>query len=71
MLANIITHNDVAYRLIRQKPHHHFATRFDEPPRREYIDMFKEWCGADTVIQSDTHFMFVQTIPDVDFEIEE
>jgi hypothetical protein len=68
-MGQIITHNDVAYKVLYQKPNHHFAKRFDEPPRREYLDMFKEWCGADTIIQSETHFIFVQTIPDIDFEM--
>jgi len=69
MIANIITHNDVAYKVLYQKPTYHFAKRFNEQPIREYLDMFKEWCGADIIIQSETHFIFVETIPDIDFEM--
>ena len=47
---------------------HHFAERLDTQPNGEYVNMFKQWCGADTIIQSETHFMFCETIPDVEFE---
>jgi hypothetical protein len=67
----IIKHNDKAYGVLRQVPMHHFANRIDTPPNGEYVNMFKEWCGADTIIQTDTHFMFCETIPDVDFETTE
>ena len=69
MLANIIIHEETAYQLLQQKPIHHFAERFDTHPNKQYIDTFKEWCGADIVIQSETHFMFCETIPDIDFEM--
>ena len=69
MLGNIITHNDVAYHVLHTKLIHHFAERVDTAPRREYIEMFQQWCGADIVIQSETHLMFCETIPDINFEI--
>jgi hypothetical protein len=67
----IIKHNDKAYGVLRQVPMHHFANRIDTSPNGEYVNMFKEWCGADIIIQTDTHFMFCETIPDVDFETTE
>lgn len=69
MNGDIIKHNDVAYHVLRQKPISHFAERFDTNPQREYIEMFQQWCGADIVIQSATHFMFCKTIPDINFEM--
>ena len=65
----IIKHNDKAFGVLRQVPMHHFAERLDTQPNGEYVNMFKQWCGADTIIQTDTHFMFCETIPDIDFEI--
>ena len=64
----IIKHNDKAFGVLRQVPMHHFAERLDTQPNGEYVNMFKQWCGADTIIQSETHFMFCETIPDVEFE---
>mgnify|MGYP003657440920 CR=1 FL=1 len=69
MLASIMIHNDAAYHVLRQKLIHHFAERVDTEPRREYIEMFQYWCGADIVIQSATHFLFCKTIPDINFEL--
>jgi len=68
MSVNIIKHEDKAYGVLRQVPIHHFSIRLDTPPNSEYVEMFKQWCGADTIVQSQTHFMFCETIPDVDFE---
>ena len=64
----IIKHNDKAFGVLRQVPMHHFAERLDTQPNGEYVNMFKQWCGADTIIQSETHFMFCETLPDVEFE---
>lgn len=64
----IIKHNDKAFGVLRQVPMHHFAERLDTQPNGEYVNMFKQWCGADTIIQSETHFVFCETIPDVEFE---
>ena len=71
MNANIIKHNDIAYRVIATKPFFRFAKRLDEHPNKEYVELYKDWLGADIIIQSETHFMFCETIPDVDFEIVE
>ena len=30
--------------------------------------MYMKWCGADHVLRSQTHFMFCETIPEVEFE---
>ena len=65
---DIIRHNDKAYGVLRQVPMRRFAERLDTQPHGEYVNMYKQWCGADTVIQTDTHFMFCELIPDVDFE---
>ena len=69
MTSNIIKHNDIVYRVIATKPFFRFAKRLDEQPNTEYVDLYKNWVGADTIIQSETHFMFCETIPDIDFEI--
>ena len=65
---NIIRHNDKAYGVLREVPMRRFAERIDTPPNAEYINLYKQWIGADTVIETGTHFMFCETIPDVDFE---
>jgi hypothetical protein len=40
----------------------------DEAPNMEYVQEYMKWLKADHVLQTQTHFMFCETIPDVDFE---
>jgi len=70
-MTPVYKHGDTAYVILRQKPIHHFAKTFDEQPNMEYVQHFMQWLGADHVLRNNTHFMFCETIPDVDFEIAE
>jgi hypothetical protein len=65
----IIKHDDKAYGVLRKAPIHRFAERMGMQPNAEHVNMYKQWVGADTIIQTETHFMFCELIPDVDFEI--
>lgn len=65
----VYKHGDAAYIILRQKPIHHFAKTIEDQPNMEYVQQFMQWCGADHVLRSQTHFMFCETIPDVEFEI--
>jgi hypothetical protein len=65
----IIKHDDKAYGVLRKAPIHRFAVRMGMQPNAEHVNMYKQWVGADTIIQTETHFMFCELIPDVDFEI--
>lgn len=68
---NIINHNDIAFKVIASKPTYYFAKQIGEQPNAEFVDAFKQMLKTDTVIQSETHFIFCETIPDVDFEMVE
>ena len=65
---NIIKHNDIAFKVIASKPTYYFAKQIGEQPNAEFVDAFKQMLNSDTVIQSETHFIFCETIPDIDFE---
>ena len=67
----IYKHNDTAYIVLRQKPIYAFSKTMDEQPNMELVQEFMKWIGADHVLRTQTHFMFCETIPDVDFEIVE
>jgi len=62
-------HNDVAYKILRTQFISHFAPRLDEQPNMEYVQMYRDWVGADHVLRNSTHFLFCETIVDADFEI--
>jgi hypothetical protein len=65
----IQVHNDVAYKILRTQFISHFAPRLDEQPNMEYVQLYRDWVGADHVLRNSTHFLFCETIPDVDFEM--
>ena len=64
----IQVHNGIAYQILRAKPISHFAPKLDEHPNMEYVQMFRDWVGADHVLRTPTHFLFCETIQDVEFE---
>jgi hypothetical protein len=68
-MTPVYKHGESAYIVMRQTPVHHFAKGFEDPPNMEYVQMYMKWLGADHVLRTQTHFMFCETIPDVDFEI--
>jgi hypothetical protein len=71
-MKSIYKHNDVAYIILQQKLIHYFAKTMDDTyPNMEYVNMYMKWLGADHVLRTPTHFLFCETIPDVDFEIVE
>lgn len=65
----IQVHNNVAYKILRTQFISHFAPRLDEQPNMEYVQLYRDWVGADHVLRNSTHFLFCETIPDVDFEM--
>jgi hypothetical protein len=44
---------------------HNFGKTEPDPVK---VENFKQFLGADTVLNSETHMMFCETIPDVEFE---
>ena len=70
-MQKVYKHNDSAYIVITQKPVSHFAARLDEPPNMEIVQQYMLAVGADHALRTQTHFMFCETIADVDFEITE
>ena len=71
-MKSVYKHGDSAYIVMQEKPIYHFAkTMDDQYPNMEYVQMYMKWLGADHVLRTQTHFLFCETIPDVDFEIVE
>ncbi len=70
-MQKVYTHNDTAYIVITQKPVTYFAPKLDEPPNMEIVQQYMLAVGADHALRTQTHFMFCETIADVDFEITE
>jgi len=61
-------HNNEAYIVKRSVLMHHFASTLNDQPNMEYVQMYRDWVGADHVLRTPTHFLFCETVRDVDFE---
>lgn len=63
----IQVHNDKAYLIYRRYP----KVKFETSPNMynmELVKMFRDWLGADHVLQDAQYFMFCETIQDIEFE---
>jgi hypothetical protein len=65
----VYRHGDAAYIIVKQTPIQHFAKLIGEEPNMEYVQLYMQSLGCDHVLRNETHFMFCETIPDVDFEV--
>jgi hypothetical protein len=66
-MKQLYIHNDKAYLIIRKVPIGKFGIDH-HPENMERVKMYKDWIGADHVLRNQTHFMFCETIPDIEFE---
>ena len=65
----IYRHGDSTYVIVKQTLIQHFAKVIGEAPNMEYVQMYMQSLGCDHVLRNENHFMFCETIPDVDFEV--
>lgn len=65
-MKQLYYHNDKAYLINRRIPVHNFEK--NEQINLEFVKAWMEWLGCDHVLRDQTHFMFVETIEDVEFE---
>lgn len=35
----------------------------------EYVQLYRDWVGADHVLRTPTHFLFCETVQSIEFEI--
>ena len=61
-------HNNEAYIVKRSVLMHHFASTLNDQPNMEYVQIFRDWVGADHVLRTPTHFLFCETVQSIEFE---
>ena len=61
-------HNKEAYIVKRSVLIHHFASTLNDQPNMEYVQIFRDWVGADHVLRTPTHFLFCETVQSIEFE---
>ena len=68
MIRPIYKHNGESYIILDRVLTHHFAKTFQDQPDLEYVNLHMKWRGADHVLRTQTHFLFCETIEDVEYE---
>ena len=67
----VYRHGDNAYIIKDQKSIGYFAKRIDEAPNMEHVQLYMQWRECDHVLRNETHFMFCETIKDVEYEMDD
>ena len=60
-------HGDNAYIVLKRKLAEQFNTNRNMPDI-EYLKEYRDWIGADHVLRDQTHFIFCETIQDIEWE---
>lgn len=66
-MKQLYLHNGHAYLILKRTPEQHFYNKQNNP-QLEYIQMYRDWLGADHVLRDQSHYIFCETIQDVEFE---
>ena len=66
-LFKLVKHGGKAYQVLRTIPLHQFL-RKDGTIIAEKYNAWKQWLEADHVFKTTTHFVFCETVVDLDFE---
>lgn len=61
-------HGGRAFVILKRVWEGKFSPKLGNEPNMEHIQMYKDWVGADHVLRDQTHYLFCETIPDVEFE---
>lgn len=66
-MKELFFHNGKAYVVLRRLPYHSVSDRKGNIIP-EVFNGWKEYLGADHVLKNSTHFIYCETVPDIDFE---
>ena len=66
-MKEIYVHSGKAYIILRRVPIDNFNIS-ENLLNMDNVKLFRDWCGADHVLRDNTHFMFCETIEDVEWE---
>lgn len=66
-MKQLYIHNDKAYIVLRRVSIGKFGID-QHPENMERVKVFRDWVGADHVLRDQTHFLFCETIQDIEWE---
>jgi hypothetical protein len=61
-------HGDKLYDIKREIPTHNFQQKGTNHLNMEFVKAWRDWLGVDHVLRTQTHFLFVMNVDDVEFE---
>jgi hypothetical protein len=67
-MKQLYLHNGTAYLILRKKSIDYFRNKLNDTINMEWVQEYMKWCGADHVLQDTSHYIFCETIDDVEFE---
>lgn len=67
-MKQIYLHGGKAYIVLRRVWEGKFMPKLDQDPDIERVKMFRDWVGADHVLRDQTHYIFCETIKDIEWE---
>lgn len=65
-MKQLYYHNNTPYKVHRRIPTHNFEK--NKELNLDYVKAWRDWLGCNHVLRDQTHFIFVETIDDVEFE---
>lgn len=66
-MKELYFNNGKCYLILRKIPHHNVSDKTGKIIS-EMFNAWKEWLGADHVLKTSTHFLYCETVPDVEWE---
>lgn len=60
-------YGDNAYIVLKRRLAEQFNTN-GNTPNMEYLKEYRDWIGADHVLRDQTHFIFCETVQDIEWE---
>jgi len=63
-MKQLYYHNNVAYLIKRKIPHHNFQGE----SAKKMVKAWMEFLDCDNVLQNSSHYLFVELIPEVEFD---
>ena len=67
-MKQLYIHGGKAYIVLRRTLSEKFHLKGSTEPDMEYVKTYRDWVGSDHVLRDQTHFLFCETIQDVEFE---
>ena len=61
-------HGDKLYQVKREIAIHNFLPKGGNVIQMDFVKAWRDWLGVDHVLKTQTHFLFVMNVDDIEFE---